>query len=183
MKLIIACCVLLASVSAVSAETLAFATDTRLNVSLRPNWEVAPPIPAQPGFPFTTVALKATGGRNAECLITVYTTNDKRASNLEFQRTLLIGDSAPWIKNLADKKMPAIQNLVGARVLGVYASFIDANLVGKPAKPGDYKIATACIMCVDRAYLVKTTILCDDSRGMDFSDAIAMVKSLAIARQ
>jgi hypothetical protein len=63
---------------------------------------------------------------------------------------------------------------------GVYASFEDPALIGKPPRPGDYKVATAASLWLGADTVVHATILCDDTGSAAFSEALKIVRTAAV---
>lgn len=156
-----------------------------LSISVPPKWAMGAVESPTRQFPFITFPFHPTDGRSAGCLLTVFARYKTGGIKPELLHDLLVGDSKPWIDTTADKRMTEIHQLNFAHGHGVYASFIDASLVGKPPKPHDYKIAVSFILCVQGAtgeYLLKISVLCDDLASSEYREAEAMIKTLAEAQ-
>lgn len=63
---------------------------------------------------------------------------------------------------------------------GVYASFTDASLVGKPSEPGNYKVMAPGMIYLSKGLGVATSIFADDKTGSDFSALVKMLESITV---
>jgi hypothetical protein len=165
-----------------AAQQLRLNETDALTILIPKSWHAEATKPQHAGFAFLTFVFRPNGDRNAECLISVYSKDDPRAQDMAFIRKLLTADSAPWIETVVNKEMSPISVLLFAHGKGAYASFVDEKRVGMPVKKGDYKIATTFILTIDKQYLTKVTVLCDDLASPDYKEALAMVKTLAAER-
>jgi len=164
-------------------EVLHFSESKALNVTIPDSWYIDAIKPPRPGFPFSTFPIRPKGDRNAACLLSVYSKNDARALDDAFLRQLLTGDSAPLIANSPDRRMAEIHHFVFDHGTGDSASFVDARLVGKPVKKRDYKTTTVFIVCIDRTYLTKITVLCDSLDSDEYTQCLAIIQSLSAAQK
>lgn len=64
---------------------------------------------------------------------------------------------------------------------GFYASFTDASLVGKPSKPGDYKVMTSGLIYLSSRLLVTVTLFSDEKSGKDYAELLKMIESMSLA--
>ena len=155
-----------------------------VSITLSPRWEMQEVVAPSARFPFITFPFKPRNGSNASMLLTVYAKYQERGKiDDALMRKLIIGDSTPWIANAADKKMAEIHSLTFPHGHGLYASFVDANLVGKPPIKDDFKTSTCYILCLEDQYLAKVSVLCDDLSSREYQEAVAMIKSLAEAKR
>lgn len=152
-----------------------------LVVTAAKGWTGAQEAPRR-GFPFATLCITPPNGRNAECLITLMDRSHVEFKDSEFLKRLLQSDSRPYLANLAAWSKVQVKSLKVRGGIGFYVNFTDPDLAGKPAKKGDYKIATPIYFSLGSDYLLKATILCDDVSGADYSEALAMVESIHVQK-
>ncbi|MGC4071413.1 MAG: hypothetical protein QM760_02620 [Nibricoccus sp.] len=64
--------------------------------------------------------------------------------------------------------------------IGFRSTFVDPDLVGKPSKPGDYKVVTPALIRMDNGVIVHVTLFTDDVSGPTFQEALQMVESVKL---
>jgi hypothetical protein len=134
-------------------------------------------------FPFETYRVEAPGGRNAVCLISIYDKDNPKFKEPQFLKDLLRADSRPYVGSPDELSKIEVKELKIDGGLGFYANFVDPDLVGKPAKPGDYKTASPIVLSLGSKYLMKATILCDEINGVDYREAFKIVESIRIKKE
>jgi hypothetical protein len=125
--------------------------------------------------PVETFQVTPAAPRNAVCLITILDKADAEYANPAFLKKILRLECRPYTEDLAKVEIKDMKIHGG---LGVYANFVDPDLVGKPVTLGSYKTATPLYVGLDTRYLIKATILCDDLNGADYREAFQIVESL-----
>ncbi len=65
---------------------------------------------------------------------------------------------------------------------GYYVHLTDRSLVGKPARPGNFKAMRNAVAALDPGALVIITIQFDDPNGPELGDMMAMVRSMRFIR-
>lgn len=148
-----------------------------LVVTAAPGWTGAQEAP-RPGFPFSTLRITPPNGRNAMCLITLMDRNRVEFKDAELLKTLLRGDSRPYLGHSQAWSTVQVKSLKLRGGIGFYVNFTDPDLVGKPVKKGSYKTASPVFFSLGSDYLLKATILCDDFSSADYSEALAMIESI-----
>ncbi|HEY4301314.1 MAG TPA: hypothetical protein VGM73_10595 [Candidatus Didemnitutus sp.] len=102
----------------------------------------------------------------------------------EFTRTSAENNFRASLQQYVDgsvEKKANIQLLELARGYGWHCRFTDANLVGKPPVPGDYKYVDSALAVIDPAFPMIATLQFDDPTGPKQAEMLAMVRSLQIS--
>jgi len=125
-----------------------------------------------------TVQYVPADGRNATVLLTLFPAGRMGVSDAatlqEFHRKMC----ARYLPTPdAPVRSQALKLTAGQ---GVYASFEDPSLVGKPASKGDYKVATVAGLYLGQDVLIYATILCDEVGESAFSQALAILQSVKV---
>jgi hypothetical protein len=63
---------------------------------------------------------------------------------------------------------------------GVYSTFTDASLVGKPPQEGNYKVMNPGILQLSEDVIATVTVLSDDAAGAEQKEMIKMVSALRV---
>lgn len=130
------------------------------------------------GGDIPTLRFVPADGRNAEVLISLIPADEspvedaKSLAALHEEMTTATYGSAP-------PKIAAIHYETKDGI-GVYSTFEDPDLVGKPPKKDDYKYATSVLAWLGRHYLIVGTVFADDPKAPEHDEGIAIVKSAAI---
>jgi hypothetical protein len=172
---------LLALADASAAELKISATEP-LVVTASDGWVAAASARSAAAFPLATLRIVPTGDRNAVCLISILDKNRSEFKDQQILKNVLRADSRPYLNSPEESVKMAVKELAIPGGLGFYANFVDPNLVANPVRKGSYKTATPIILSIGSDYLVKATILCDDSEGRDYNEALEIVKSIKVAK-
>lgn len=171
MKRILGLSVALLLASSASADSLG----GKVEVTAVPGWTLsAKPEPA----PLPTLRYLPTDGRNATILLTLIPAGRVGVSDADSLRQFHRKACAPFLPS-PDAPVPQ-KELKLATGSGVYASFEDPALIGKPSRPGHYKFATSASLWLGQDILVLATILCDDTGSAAFSEAMNIVRNTAV---
>ncbi len=125
--------------------------------------------------PFETFQVTPAAPRNAVCFISVVEKPAPENTNLEFLRKAVRVECKPYTNDPAKVEIKDLKIDGG---VGVYANFVDPDLVGKPVTKGEYKSATLMYVGLGPRYFIKVTVLCDDLNGADYREAMQIVESL-----
>jgi hypothetical protein len=87
----------------------------------------------------------------------------------------------PYIEQSVEKEFRPLA-LKSRQGKGWYAEITDANLVGKPPVPGDYKVMRSALVLLDRQTLVVATMQFDDPKTDAPGEMLAIVSSLRLDR-
>lgn len=63
---------------------------------------------------------------------------------------------------------------------GVYASFTDASLVGKPIQAGDYKVMTTGLLILNEKIMAIATVFTNDANGPEQKLLLKTVSSMKL---
>lgn len=160
--------------SALRADVLGDAVD----ITPVAGWELADSRELRmPPIPFPTLYYVPKDGRNAKVLLTLIPNEIAKVSDLaslkKFHRILsrLYLPTPDTEMTVIDRKLPQASL--------VYASFVDPKLIGKPAREGDFKVATSAAVLVNGGVMIHATLLTDTSEGSDFFEGLKIIQSAA----
>jgi hypothetical protein len=138
--------------------------------------DVALPGGGKPQFP--TVAYAPTDHRNARVLLTIMGRGDGRVSDVaslrkfhEIQRAIYM--PKPPVPTAATE-------FKFANGIGLYSTFEDPTLIGKPAPPGEYKVVSPVAILLDSGIVLQVSIFTDELTGPTMSEALALVQSITV---
>lgn len=168
-RFVLVIAVLLAAVS-VQADRLADVID----VTPTKGWVRARP---KRGANAPTLRFVPSDGRNAEVLISLIP-SQKPVDNADALTRLhqqinrsTYGNAPVKVKELRYETKDSV---------GIYTTFEDPDLVGKPTKPGDFKYATSVLASLGQRYLIVGTVFTDNPQAPEQDEGLEMVKSAAI---
>ncbi len=127
-----------------------------------------------------TLAYVPKDGRNAAVLLTLFPAALSKVSDLASLKAFLLRDATPMLPS--PDFVPVIRDLALSDGFGVYASFEDPSLLGKPPEKGNYKLATPVDVLLKNGFTVQATVFTDDTGGKDFREALGIVQSAAMPR-
>ncbi len=119
-----------------------------------------------------------TDGRNASVLLTLFPASRLGVSDASSLRQFHHMACTPFLPtpnaqvSQLDLKIPE-----GA---GVYASFEDPSLVGKPPQRDNYKRTTSVCLFLGHDVVVQATIFYDEAGSPAYNEALSIVKSVAV---
>jgi hypothetical protein len=151
-----------------------------LSVSIPDDWSISGKAAnGDDGTPIGyAFAMKPLSDANAKCLLTLaYTTKDapdQESLRKEVLRVteMLVSRSVEKKKNLKDFSLET--------GFGCYCLFTDASLVGKKAKPGDYKVmASGEVQPADNVVGV-VSLFADEADGPEMKAMIKIINSLKV---
>jgi hypothetical protein len=133
------------------------------------------------GLPTTlpTIAYEPADGRNASVLLTLFPNDVSKVSDPASLKKFHQLVAAPMAAG--QTTAPKGTEFKLANGYGVYASFEDPDLVGKPPQKGNYKFATPVCAAVGESFTLFATILTDSTNSPDFKDALQIVQSAKLA--
>jgi hypothetical protein len=124
-----------------------------------------------------TVKYVPRDGRNAALMLTVIPADAAKVSDIASLRSLLRTVSGPMQPPSWTESEIKEFKTKGGR--GVYASFEDPSLVGKPSKPGDFRFATLASVLLPGPVVVQATLFTDAADSADFREGMEIMQSLA----
>ncbi|HEX2853763.1 MAG TPA: hypothetical protein VHO24_11035 [Opitutaceae bacterium] len=130
--------------------------------------------------PFPTLQYVPKDGRNASVLITLFPADAAKVTDLPSLKKFLRVSATPYL-SAPDAEMNAIERGLPQGFL-VYASFEDPDLVGKPSRKGNYKIATPAAAYLGSGPTLQVTIFTDRKDGADLQEALQIVQSASLRR-
>jgi hypothetical protein len=136
--------------------------------------------PGDPPVEFPTLRYVPKDGRNAAVLLTLMPANLTKATDLASLKAFLLRASEPMLPS--PDFVPEVHELALAGGIGVYASFVDPSLVGKPPEAGNYKVATPVEVLLRNGATIHSTVFTDDAPGTDMSEALSIIQSAAPAK-
>ncbi len=146
-------------------------------VDIKPvaNWTLAP---MDRTVPLPTLRYVPADGRNATVMLTLLPASRlgvvDAASLRQFHRKACV----PFLPKPDSEVRQLDLNLPG--VVGVYASFEDPSLVGKPSQPGNYKRTTSVSLFLSHDVVVQATIFYDEPGSSAYNEAFSIVKSASV---
>lgn len=154
------------------------AKDNAELVDLAPGWQRVE-VDAPPGsLPAPTFRYEPNDHRNASLLITILGSGDGRISDRATLDQFQLFLCRQYLASPNDH--PHQVDFEFPSGIGVYASFEDPSLVGKPAHTGDYKVATPVALLLHGKLVLHATIFTDETSGKTFDEALGMLKTLDI---
>lgn len=169
--------VLLASLVPLHADNLGGA----IRISPVTGWtreEALPPGQEEPPFP--TLRYVPKDGRNAALILTLLP-NDVPGftiTNLSSLKRFNLLLAQPYLANTDDS--PPVTELDIPNGIAVCITNEDPALIGKPAPPGEYKIATTACVLLDRKYVIHGTIFYDERGSDDLHQALQILLSAKV---
>jgi hypothetical protein len=130
-----------------------------------------------PRPPLPTVRYSPADGRNASVLITYLPRAMTKINDLASLKTFFGMLSIPYLQSPDTPVLPT--ELTLPHGLALYATFVDPDLVGKPAKKDDYKTATPVAVLVNGSGILHITIYTDSVDTAEFAEAMKIVQSVA----
>ena len=172
-------CILLSVLNSQAAE-FDLGTHGTLTVGVPDDWSINRKAVNKPdgtpiGYAF---AIKPRSDANAKCLLTfAYTTNgapNKEVIRKEVLRITeqFVSESVEKTKNLRDFSLQA--------GFGCYCLFTDASLVGKKAKPGDYKVMGSGQVQPADNVLGVVSLFADEADGVEMKTMLKIINSLKV---
>ena len=125
-----------------------------------------------------TLSFKSADGANAKCLLTfLYVTSrplDQAVIRAEVLRNCeqFVSESVEKKKNLKDFSLE--------RGYGAYCVFTDASLVGKKAKPGQYKVMGSGQLQPSEDMVGVVSLFADDAESEEFTAMVSIINSLKV---
>jgi hypothetical protein len=155
-------------------------THGTLSVSAPEDWNVNGKAVNRPdGSPIGFVfVIKPRGDANAKCLLSfAYTTNGAPNKEIIHEEVLRI------TKQLVPESVEKKQNLKDFSLgsgFGSYCLFTDASLVGKKAKPGDYKVMGSGQVQPANNVVGVVSLFADEAEGPEMQAMLKIINSLNV---
>ena len=118
--------------------------------------------------------------RNAKCLLT-FMYVQKTPDKIELRKHVL-AMSERFVSGSVEKKQ-ALSEFSLKNGYGAYCVFTDASLIGKPTKPGDYKVMAAGQVQPGEGVLGVASLFADDKDGKDFQAMLQIINSLKLRQK
>ncbi|EEF62535.1 hypothetical protein [Pedosphaera parvula] len=173
------CCIVLFVLASYGAE-FDLGTHGTLSITAPEDWTIkGRAVNDHGGTPIGyAFAIKPRSDVNAKCLLTfAYITNG--VPNRETIRKDVLRVTTQLVSESVEKK----QNLKDFSLqtgYGAYCLFTDASLVGKPAKPGDYKVMGSGQVQPGDNMLGVVSLFADEADGKDFQAMLKIINSLKV---
>ena len=165
---------------ALHAEKIDLGSGKALLLSVPDSWKPhAARAPESAPAPARTVRYVPRDGRNEAILISVLPVLDDRFADPAALKALVEEATQQFVADSVEKKAN-LKELKFGGGNGYAVTFTDANLVGKPSVPEDYKAMTACFVYLGERVMVTATIFTDDPAGKAYAEAQHMLKSISL---
>jgi len=123
-------------------------------------------------------AIKPRRHANAKCLLTfAYTTNG--APNKEGIRNMVLSSCEAFVSESVEKTKN-LKEFSLEKGYGAYCLFTDASLVGKDARPGDYKVMGSGEIQPADNMLGVVTLFADEADGEELKAMVKIINSLKV---
>jgi hypothetical protein len=116
--------------------------------------------------------------RNAKCLLT-FMYVEKTPDKAELRKNVL-NMSERFVSGSVEKKQ-TVHEFSLKSGYGAYCVFTGASLVGKPMRPGDYKVMGAGQVQPGDRVLGVTSLFADEKGGKDFQAMLQIISSLKLS--
>jgi hypothetical protein len=180
MKIAVYICCLVLSVLASHGAEFDLGTHGKLSITVPDDWRVNGKAIDRPGgtplgYAF---AIKPRGDANAKCLLTfAYATNG--APNKEIIRKEVLRVCEDFVSESVEKKAN-LKDFSLEKGYGAYCLFTDASLVGKQAKPGDYKVMGSGQVQPADNMLGVVSLFADEADSKEFKAMVKIINSLKV---
>jgi hypothetical protein len=166
-----------------AAEKLDLGSGKSAQVSVPDTWKKAGLPPTAPGLPAvgTTIRYVTKNGSNDAVLITLLSVPDDRFAESDNLQALIEESTQQFAAGSVEGKA-ILKEIRIAGKSGYYCTFTDANLVGQPTAPDDYKTLTSCFVYLGDEVLLTATVFSDDVSGKAYADGLRLLKSLTLHR-
>lgn len=140
-------------------------------------WASAPVDATPVPVPIPTIKFAPKDDRNAAVLISLFPADAVQVADADslaqFFHALCgaFGDAAKTAK---------INTLQLPDGTGIYASFEDPDLIGKPVQKGNYKWATAVCTLLGKRYVLQATIFSDGVPSADFKEGLEIIRGAKV---
>lgn len=143
--------------------------------------------PGQERTDFPTLKYVPADGRNAAVFLSLIPVGKSGVTDRVSLRALFLRLAAPMFP--APGFVPDIRELAVSGGFGLYASFEDPSLMGKPPEKGNYKVATPVDILLENGFILHSTVFTDapgtftdPGPGDDFSEGLGIVASARVLR-
>lgn len=123
--------------------------------------------------PMPTAEFRPKATEDRKILVTLLPSSVVRVTDGKSLRRFLDLAAKPFLPR-RDAKVEA-KEIPGAKAPGFYATFEDPALVGKPARPGEYKVATEAVLFLAPDYVVQTTIFSESTSSTAIDEGLQMM--------
>jgi hypothetical protein len=146
-----------------------------LSVVVPNGWTATVEIPEKDGY---ALSFQPTDGSNVKCLLTfLYGAN--RKPDRAVIRAALLRSCEQFLSQSVEKKAD-LKDFSLEKGFGAYCVFTDASLVGKEAKPGDYKVMGSGQIQPNEDMLGVVSMFADDVAGKEFKAMVNIINSLKV---
>jgi hypothetical protein len=159
---------------AFAAHARADALGDRAEVSPVPGW--GPINQGQQSLP--TLGYAPADGRNASVLLTLIPSQMSGVKDKASLKAFFLRAVSPMLPS--PDFVPEMTEFQVDDGIGIYASFVDPSLVGKPVEKGNFKVATSVDFLLSNGFTVHATVFTDDLTSAAFTEGMAIAKSLRI---
>jgi hypothetical protein len=146
-----------------------------LMVSVPSSWVAKSSTP--PGMPGCDIKVLSRNGANAACRITVVYLGGQAMMDKEKAKDVLLKMVEPFVDVSVEKKA-VVKNFSLKSGFGMYCSFTNAELVGKPSSMN--KTVSPGVLYLSKDIGIIATIFSDDLSGPEFQGLLGMVQSIEV---
>jgi hypothetical protein len=125
-----------------------------------------------------SVELAPTNNANARGLLMVVF-GARGMMDKEAIQKLVLRVGEQWVNGSVEKKV-TLREFSVKQGYGAYCVFTDASLVGKPPKPGEYKVMGSGALRIGNHLLTSVTLYADDANGAEFKALLNMVNGMVV---
>ncbi|GEP41927.1 hypothetical protein [Brevifollis gellanilyticus] len=167
---------LLTSASELRAEDFDLGKNGQLSVAVPEGWEgKAKEIPGVG----VDITVRPKTPRNMACKLTVLFIPAEQELTPEQVIERWKGTLGQFAEGSVEKEAK-VEKLNLKSGVGVYASFTDPSLVGKPSEPGNYKVMSPGMIHLKKELVIATTIFADDKAAPEFAVLVKMLESVTL---
>jgi hypothetical protein len=182
-RFLLTCLTLSSLVTAAFAERIDLGHGQAVLLSVPNTWMASELPAALPGLPTRGRSLRyvPTNGSNDSVMLSLVPVPDERLADSGTLRAMVEQASQQFVAGSVEGKAN-LQELKIGRATGFAVTFTDASLVGQPPVKDDYKAMTSCFVYLGQRVLLSATIFSDDMNGKAYTEALRLLKSIALAQ-
>jgi hypothetical protein len=148
-----------------------------LNVSIPTSWLVNDSeLPGKSGY---DIKVLSRNGADAACRITVIYSRSKEMMDKEKAKAALLKIAGAFVDGSVEKKA-VVKDFSLKSGFGMYCSFTNAAMVGKPSVSGHCKTISPGVIYLSKDVAIAATIFTDDLSGSEFQELLGVVQSIEL---
>jgi hypothetical protein len=175
MKLCLVIALTIARALVARADSFSLGAHGSLLVSIPASWVARNSAP--PGMPGCDIKILSRNGAKAACRITVVYSGGKEMMNKEKARAALLKIAEPFVDVSVEKKA-VVKDFSLKSGFGIYCSFTNAELVGKPSSMN--QTISPGVIYLSKDVSIAATIFSDDLSGHEFQELLGVIQSIQL---